>query len=214
MSRVDPALRDAAIRNTKGAGDVALDLRGAKHLRPQDQKLLAAQKPIRTTVPIEKPTENLDALPPWWWNPSNPASAQIPPSLPLARFLGLQVALREIDPDLGISYNGAANVWQLWYFKPGVMKESPWTNGWVHVKDFKPWQGTNYILTVVRYMDKMKQEMSAVKRVEMLQEERGQRRAKRRLLRFDTHKQRAGEIYDHTRIMNIGKGSKFATFHA
>lgn len=196
----------------KQDGEVYLDRQGIGLLRPHEQEIVQRGGKIQKRMEVEKPKEDRDALPPWWWNPGNPLAATLPANVSFARFQEVRKQLQAVDGNLDITFNGEDKVWQVWYFKPGLMKESPWTNGWFHLKDFQPWQGTPYIVKTIKAMDKINRSMKEHYREVLRQRELA--KEKRRLDFIDDVKHKAGEVFDHFRISNIGKGSKFVNHHA
>lgn len=209
---VDLAARHKRLAGHRNEVDVVCDLRGSRYLLPKDRDLVESRKPASRSFEVSKPKADPDVLPPWWWNPGNPMAASLPASVSFGRYQRLRKALQAIDKAIDITWNGADKIWQLWYFKPGFTKTSPWTHGWVHVKDFKPWQGTPYILKMVAAMDS-NAVGSVKKRYQKVVAWREAQRAKQRKDRLDKDRYLAGQAYDHTQISTAGRGNKFVNFH-
>lgn len=210
---IDPAMRQDLLGRSRGTGEAFLDLRGSRYLPPVQKHLVDSRPRSERTFEVEKPKDDPDALPPWWWNPGNPLAASLPASVSFHSFQKTRTALQRIDKNLDLGWNAAARVWQLWYYKPGFTEKSPWTNGWVHIKDFKIWQGTPYILKVVKAMDS--EAVGSVKdRYRRIQAKRQADLERMRKARFEMYRDRAGEAYDYTTISTAGSGDKFCRFHA
>ena len=155
---------------------------------------------------------DLDVPPPWWWNPGNVLSAQLPANVPMSRYNAIIKALKRMDPKIGFTWNGARHIWQLWYHKPGFTTQMPWTNGWVMVSEFKPHQGTDYILKCVERMDSLVVGTPKERHRKMV-EDRKVRKERARARRIDRDAYLAGEVYDYQSIKNIGQGNKSVRFH-
>ena len=196
-----------------GQGDIIQDRGGVGALQPEHQKFLR-NRPPDTKMEVNTDTsENLEALPPWWWNPGNPLALKPPPSVSESKQLKIRKALKMRDKRLDITFNPDRKCWQVWYYKPGFMKEAPWTNGWIHLRDFKQHQNSDYVLQTVIAMDQTNKPLKThynevkQKRVDDLERCRAQRR--------DDASQIAGEVYDHSLIrVGYGKsnGSKSVNF--
>lgn len=205
---VNPRSRAKLLQNTRGVGDVVLDLRGSKHLPPKERAIVDSRPKMMGATTANTVGDNIDILPPWWWNPSNPAATALPAGLSLARYDRLLKGLRAIDRKIGLTFHGGRNIWQLWYHKPGF---STYGNGWVMVKEFKPHQGTSYILKVVQHMDSTVVGTASQRRQKAMEAQIEHKRKVKEEM-YDTNMQKAGEVYDFMQIKNIGSGNKSVNF--
>lgn len=216
--------RHELLKTSKGDGDIILDLRGAKHLPPEDQAVIAANpavidKAVQETLATEvregsKGPLLVDATPPWFYNPGNPMSSVLPASVSASRYATIVEALGKIDRKMGFTWHPERKIWQLWYHKPGFTPSMPWTNGWVMMKEFEPYRNTAYILEVVRYMDMASRGKSLKQIHDQVRRDRITKREKARARRIDRDAYIAGEVYDFTSIKNYGKGNKSVNYHS
>lgn len=211
---IDPRARAKLLEGTQGTGDVVLNLRGSKYLPPKERAIVQSRPKATAALPVERPREDPDVLPPWFWNPGNPMATHLPASVSLSRYREVLAAIKKIDRNIGLTWHPDRHIWQIWYYKPGFTPTMPWTNGWVMMKELEPFRDTAYILAVVKYMDMAARGISLKKLHDQRRQDRIDQRRRAREQRMARDEQIAGEVYDHTNIKNIGKGSKFATYHS
>lgn len=205
---VDPCARHHLLQGASGRSDAFLDLRGSKYLPPRERAIVNARHPGASSLPIEKISDNVDTLPPWWWNPSNPQATSLPAGVSISKYNELVKAFRAIDPKIGITWHGVRNIWQVWYHKPGF---TTYGNGWVMVKEFKPYHNVAYMLEVVNHMDSTKTG-TASERYRKSEEALKAHKEKVRKQLYQNDLDAASAAYDYTLIKNIGLGSKSVTY--
>jgi hypothetical protein len=157
---------------------------------------------------VEKGGENVDVLPPWWWNPSNPQATSLPAGVSISKYSRVLKGLQSIDPKIGLTWHGARHVWQLWYDKPGF---STYGNGWVMVKEFEPYRNTDYILKVVEHMNSDVVGTASQRHAKAVEARKANVLKIRKEL-FQRDLDIAGDVYDFRSIRNIGKGSNGTNF--
>ncbi len=210
---VDPKTRERHLKAADGTGDVVLNLRGNKYLKPRERAVVASRPRTTARVEVDNSTDEvLDALPVWWWNPSNSGANKPLSGASEQSFYAIVGALRKMDRNIGFTSNPVRSIYQLWYHKPGFTDSAPWTNGWIMVKEFGPHQGVSEVMKIVELMDS-EAVGSAKERHAKMVEDRANKKKAARAARLDRDMQAAGEVYDYTSIKNIGSGDKSVRFH-
>lgn len=211
---VDRAGRQKILDESPGTGDIISDRWGVNALQPKDRAVVKARGASNTPMPVEaSAADRLDVLPPWFWNPSNPLARKAPPGVADGKRDKIRKSLKGVDKRLDITFNPERKVWQVWFYKPGFMKEAPWANGWVHLKDFKQHQNSDYVLQTIMAMDQTNKSLS--RHYSDVKSLRQQDLERNRARRKDEAAQIGGDMWDHMQIrVGYGKsnGSKFSRY--
>ena len=158
--------------------------------------------------PIAKPKKLGPETNPWYWNPGRFGVKLAPPDF--------RTTLHDFDPDLEVTWNPVDEKWQVWMKAPSF--QHPVCQGWkllfvvkyadgsympldnrtfarLYEASAAKWgNGRQYFNQVVAQMDRDKE-----------------RREKQRV---QDQIDMAMPFFDHSQIKNIGKGSKFSTYHS
>lgn len=213
---VDQEVRQKALDESPGTGDIIVDRWGSGALLPEHRKIVQARPRGSALISVDTDTsENVNALPPWYWNPSNRMARMPPQSCSLDTMFSIRTALQKIDPKLDITFNPVARVWQIWYHKPGFLKEADWTGGWVFCKELDESKGTSYIIKMVREMDQQRK-VGLKQNYQNVKDRRERIRTANRAAQNDEVRERAGAVYDHMNpsVSGFGKsaGNKTSKF--
>lgn len=140
---------------------------------------------------------------PWYWNPNRVGAYQAP-----SWFMKL---LHEVEEKLDCRFNPVTGRWQVWYQAPRI--QTPICSGWNLILAFDPWEMDERVMAVL-YDRSQKKWGSAEKYFDRVVSEIERDREKKDRASRQEAIDMAMPSFEHSQIKNIGKGSKFATYHS
>lgn len=161
----------------------------------------------RRVSPFRMPTNTLKGLPPapetnpWWWHPGR-VGVEMAPSY-------FAKDLERIDPDLAATHDKLHGKWSIWMKKPTIQTKTCW--GWqllFSVDRLDQRVFARLYESSARKWGNAVEYFRAVEREVLRDRELVDRKSSEYAI------ERSREVWDYSQIKNIGKGSKFSTYHA
>ena len=144
---------------------------------------------------------------PWWWNPSRPEAGRAP------RWFADK--LEAVDPTLELTWNKLTQRWQVWARKDRL--QNPICRGWqllfIHQDSDGSYLPLDERLLARLFSASADRWGNAKEYFRSVEREIERRREKQHAASLQDSIDRAMTVFDYSQIKNIGKGSKFATYH-
>lgn len=166
----------------------------------------------RKTAPFQQRVSKPKALGPehnvWFWNPNHPSVRGAPD--------WFRLKLREMGEELAITWNPINERWQVWARAPKI--QHPICSGWrllfIHQDADGQYLPLDERVFARLYAASVMAHGSAkayfTRVVEEIQRDKERRERKNLQDQIDM----SMPFFEHSQIKNIGKGNKFATYHA
>lgn len=158
----------------------------------------------RFTLPRTKLAPLPPEANPWWWNPRRPIVPKGPD-----RIID---KLEAVDPGLSLTWNNYTGRWQVWVRSDKINHKI--CSGWrllfiVHPADL----GEGDAILARLYNASTDRWGNAKHYAEAIEREQLTAKAKQEKQSTQDSVDQATEVFEYSQIKNIGKGSKFATYH-
>lgn len=144
---------------------------------------------------------------PWWWNPSRVGVRGGPDDF--------TKRLKEVDPDLAVTWNPIREQWQIWQKKERI--QSPIAQGWLLLFSVAPRSLDERVFHRL-YSASSRKWGSAKAYFDRIEAELLRERERREKARSDEARDLAGDYYDFTKIKvsmrGQSSGSKFTNCHS
>lgn len=151
---------------------------------------------------VAKPVRLAPETHPWYFHPFRPAVKFGPESF--------RKPLKEVGEELEVTWNPVNSYWSIWMRKPKI--NHPICQGWALLFNVSPWELDERVFARLYSASTMKfgsgkEYFLAVEREMEREKERNDRNSTASAI------DQSMEVFDYSQIKNIGKGSKFSTFH-